>query len=336
MGYKNKIVVRAPLRIDFSGGPTDVPPFCDQIGGAVTNAAINLYTFASASVLPSGYEIFSDDYDLALHINNLEEILPDDDLRLITAILGSEHPSSGIKLHTRSQAPPGSGLGASASISVATITALRLIENKLLDRHNIAETAVHIERKILSILGGCQDQYIAALGGFQYIEISDSSVVTSRLDIKDDFVSKLESCSILCYTGRSHISGDIQNEIMRKFNSNDKQITKTLGSLRSLASTIKEYLLGSNIEGFGKSLLDDWYYRSELHPAAMIEECRNLMEIALSHGALGGKVLGAGGGGCMYFVADFDKVEIVKRKFEEAGVIILPFSFVDKGVHWWI
>jgi D-glycero-alpha-D-manno-heptose-7-phosphate kinase len=329
------LFVRAPLRIDFSGGPSDVPPFCDHVGGAVISAAINLYAFASISAIPSGYEIISDDYEQTAFMTSLEEIPPQESLKLVTEILKFEHPSNGIRLQTRSQAPPGSGLGASASISVATIAALRLLQDSYSTQVSIAETAIHIERNILSILGGCQDQYISALGGFQYIEVNNSRIATNRLDIKSSFISKLEASSILCYTGRSRVSGDIQLDIMKRFQSNDQKTINLLENLRDLAYIIKEYLLDSNIEGIGRSLLDDWHYRSELHPAVAIDECNNLMNIALSCGALGGKVLGAGGGGCMYFIADFYKIETIKRKFEEIGILVLPFSFVDHGLQWW-
>lgn len=333
---KLSIYVRAPMRVDFAGGPSDVPPFSTEEGGAAANAAIRLYACAKANKsLVSGYDITSHDLDCSVHLDNLSGDMNQGKMRLLKTILQHEKPSTGTRIHTWSQAPLGSGLGSSASMTVAALAALRLIQGKPASPKELAETSIHIEQELLSIHGGFQDQYAAALGGFQYIESNGALTESENLPVSDEFIRRLETHSVICYSGRSRVSGDVQLEIARNYRAGHKKTVDALRRLRDLAEEARDALMNSNLDHLGELLLEDWYCRHQLHPAIVSDECKRIMELALSLGITGGKILGAGGGGCMYFIGSFEAIGSLRTKLRKTGFDSLSFSFTRNGIGSW-
>ncbi len=345
---------RAPVRIDFAGGWTDVALFTEQEPGAVVNAAINVYSYVSAQRLPSkkvessayGYKhieekeeksvsIYSADFDIYQEAEEVKKLEYDGRADLVKAALRRSGVDFGVRLVTRSDAPVGSGLGTSGSMSVALLGALARLNGDSFLPYEVAELASALEREELGILGGKQDQYAAILGGFNFMEFSGEDVKTSRLNIPEHVVWELEKSLVLCYTGKSRVSGDIHQSVVDAYLRKDDGTREALKSLKRIAMDMKDILLQGDLCSFGDLLLENWENQKKLHPSVTNDEIDSLFEIALSNGAIGGKAGGAGGGGCLVFYCEPDREHVLKKSLEAAGTRVIDFGFDFHGLRAW-
>lgn len=345
---------RAPVRIDFAGGWTDVPLFAEQDPGAVVNAAISVYSYVSVQKLPPrivesnayGYKhveekedrsvkIYSADFDIYQEADDIKKLEYNGRADLIKAALRRSGVDCGVQLATRCDAPVGSGLGTSGSMSVALLGGLARLNGKPFMLYEIAELASVLEREELGILGGKQDQYAAVLGGFNFMEFFGEDVRTSRLNLPDDVVCELEKSLVLCYTGKSRVSGDIHQVIVDAYLNGENRTLRALKDLKRIAVDMKDCLLQGDLHSFGNLLLENWENQKRLHPSVTNEQIDSLFEIALSNGAVGGKAGGAGGGGCIIFYCEPDKEHVLRRKLETVGTKIIDFGFDFDGLRVW-
>jgi D-glycero-alpha-D-manno-heptose-7-phosphate kinase len=327
---------RAPIRLDLAGGWTDVPPFSEREGGAVVNAGITRYTYAT--LIPRSDEairIVSADFDQFLQVRSFREIEYDGNLDLIKAAIQRLDIRQGMDLFVRCDAPPGSGTGSSASISVALIGLLNRLQNEKLSTHEVARLAYRLEQEELKIAGGKQDQYAAALGGFNFLEFSDPVVSVSQLRLADSTIDELEKRLVLCYTGKSRLSGNLINAVMGAYEEGRPQTIAALRNLRRLAKDLKTVLLTGDLESFGEILQDNWANQRQLDPSISNETIDGLFELALSSGAVGGKALGAGGGGCLLFYSEPDREHVLRKALEARGVQVIEFNFDARGLQTW-
>ena len=327
---------RAPIRLDLAGGWTDVPPFSEREGGAVVNAGITRYTYAT--LIPRADEairIVSADFDQFLEVRSFREIEYDGNLDLIKAAIQRLGIREGMDLFVRCDAPPGSGTGSSASISVALIGLLNRLQQDKLSTHEVARLAYQLEQEELHIAGGKQDQCAAALGGFNFLEFSDPVVSVSQLRLADSTVDELEKRLVLCYTGKSRLSGNLITTVMNAYVEGRPRTVSALRSLRRLARDLKTVLLTGDLESFGEILQENWASQRELDPSITNETIDGLFDLALSSGAVGGKALGAGGGGCLLFYSEPDREHILRKALEARGVQVIEFNFDARGLQTW-
>ena len=199
------IHAKAPLRVSFAGGGTDVPPFPEQEGGLVLSATINRYAYgALAPRADNQIGLESVDFGLSLNYPADEEIVFDGRLDLAKAAI-RKLGRGGYDLFLHSNAPPGSGLGSSSAVMVALIGLLKEFHGQPLTDYEVAQMAFDLERKDLGIQGGLQDQYAATFGGFNLIEFEADRVIVNPLRISPDVVHELEHNMLLCYTGKTRI-----------------------------------------------------------------------------------------------------------------------------------
>ena len=241
----------------------------------------------------------------------------------------------GIDIITRSNAPAGSGLGTSASMGVALIGALSAFSGKFLLPYEFAEQASLIEQKELGILGGKQDHYASALGGINFMEFIGEEVKVSKLLVSQDVICELEKNLVLCYTGKSRLSGDIHHRVREAYEKGEPKTRQALRNLKSIASEMKNTLLSENLESFGKLLDENWENQKELHPSVTNKQIDEIIRIAKTNGAIGGKACGAGGGGCLLFYVQPDREHIVRQKLEENKVTVIDFNFDFNGLQIW-
>lgn len=327
---------RAPIRVDLAGGWTDVPPFSAEVGGATVNAAINRYTYAT--LIPRQDEairIISADFDRSLEVRSFRELEYDNNLDLIKAAIKRLGIECGMDLYVRCDAPPSSGTGSSASISVALIGLLNMIQDNRLSCHEVAKLANLLEIEELHIAGGKQDQYAAAIGGFNFLEFHDPSVDVSRLYVRDEVIAELEKHLVLCYTGQARLSGTIISTVMGAYKAGNPATVHALHRMRELAYEMKSALLKGDTDAVGPILLENWACQKALDPSVTNSQIDALFEVAREQGARGGKALGAGGGGCLLFYAAPDGEHTLRRSLEEAGVQIIDFNFDMKGLQTW-
>ena len=349
------IRARAPVRIDFAGGWTDVALFTEQSKGYVVNAAINIYSYVTVRKRPPkeiltnsyGYKhkewkpdtsvrIYSADFDLYEEAKEIKQLEYNGNMDLAKAAIKQMKIVDGLEIITRSDAPPGSGLGTSAAMGVALIGALSQFAKKPMLPYEYAEVASAIERFELDIFGGKQDQYASALGGFNFMEFDGEEVKVSPLAVASDILCELEKHLVLCYTGKSRLSGDIHRKVVEAYRGNDPKTRDALRNLKTIAQQMKDALLTGDLKSFGALLSENWENQKALHPSVTNSQIDALFDATLANGAIGGKACGAGGGGCLVFYAKSDCEHTVRYELEKAGLDIIDFNFDFRGLHTWM
>lgn len=327
---RKKVICRAPVRIDFAGGFTDVEPYCAEKKGAVLNATIGLYSYISLDLKEGdNIKLVSQNYDTREEVRSIREIEYGGNLDLLKAGLKRMNIEFGGEVKAWCEAPPGAGLGASAATAVCLIHALDKLRGGNMTPEETAETAYRLEREELGIWGGRQDQYASSLGGFLFMEFTPA-VKWRRLELGRDFVKELESRLVLCYTGRSRLSGGLVRDVMDGYK-RYKHIEKLLDEMKEIAYTINEMFKEENIKGIGELMKENWERQKRLAPAisnTLIEEIFQLTEREI----IGGKAAGAGGGGCLLFLAKENLGPKVGEKLAKIGFQVLPVRFVGEGV----
>lgn len=332
-----RIRARAPLRISFAGGGTDVPPFPETEGGCVLCATIDRYAYGS--LVPRSdrmVTIESVDFKTTAEMTLDKEILCDGSLDLIKAAVRrfGRDGTDGYDLVLRSSAPPGSGLGSSSTMMVALTGLLARHHGAAQGEYETAQLAHAIEREDLSIAGGMQDHYAATFGGFNFIEFTDR-VIVNPLRIRDEIAHELELSLLLCFTG---ITRDSARVIEDQTKRTTEQTLDTLAGLRAqkeLAVAMKAALLTGALQEFGALLGEAWIQKKRMSPLITNPRIDELYELALSKGALGGKVTGAGGGGYILLFSDFARKHRLIEALEFTGASVVEFSFTTKGLTTW-
>lgn len=332
------IRARAPLRISFAGGGTDVPPFPEQEGGAVLSATINRYAFASLRTRADRQvTVQSLDYGLSVEFGIDEPVLFDGDLDLAKAAVKRllDRQFTGFDLFLHSNAPPGSGLGSSSAMVVALVGLLAERYRLALTDYEIAEIAHQVEREDLGIKGGLQDHYAATFGGFNYIEFAGDRVVVNPLRIHPDTVNELEHNLLLVYTGRTRLSDHLIDDQMARYAAGEPDSIEGLRLQKSLAKDMKDALLRRRHEDFGRLLDEAWQAKRRLSPKIATHYIDEAYEVAIANGALGGKVTGAGGGGYMVFYCQFDRRHLVAEELIKMGFTVTEVTFDLTGLTTW-
>ena len=332
------IRAKAPLRVSFAGGGTDVPPFPQQEGGCVLSATINRYAYSTLRPRKDRQiHIQSVDFGVSVTYDVEDQPLYDGKLDLVKAAilkLGNKN-SVGFDLFLHSDVPPGSGLGASSAMIVALVGLLREFNNLPLTDYEIADLAHTIERKEVGIQGGMQDQYAAAFGGFNYIEFLPDHVVVNPLKITADVINELQYSLLLCFTGKTRLSARIVDEQIRRYELREAEVMQALRELKKLTVEMKNALLRRKLNEFGEFLHYEWEQKKKLSSKISNEKLDELYDIAREHGALGGKITGAGGGGFMLLYCQYDRKHGVGEKLTELGCTVADFAFEPLGLQTW-
>ena len=331
---------RVPLRISFAGGGTDVSPYSELKGGVAVNTTIDKY--ATVSLYPTEdrrIEIQSIDYDITVSYDIDKFLAYDGHLDLVKGVINHfrahyELPG-GFKLRVQNDAPPGSGLGSSSAVCVALVGAFQRWLNLPLTPYDVAEIAYVIERKELLINGGKQDQYAAAFGGFNFMEFYKDKTIVNPLRLRSEIVYELHHSLVLAYVGGSHNSSEILAEQKRNMGLSDSQVLTALDDIKESALRMKDFLVTGKLGKFGKLLDNTWKLKKSLATGITNEKIDAIYCTAISAGALGGKISGAGGGGYMFFFVDVDRKYSVIKALEETGVQLVNYSFTDDGLHTW-
>lgn len=323
---------RAPLRISFCGGGTDVPPYPETHGGCVLSCTIDKYAYVSLRPRANDtVRIESRDLKRVLEFSNGER--PNEPGLAESLIQRFNEKSLDCYMH--SDAPPGSGLGSSSAMIVALIGALALKNGVRLSAYEIANLAVAIEREDLQIAGGLQDQYAATFGGFNFIEFAKGEIIVHPLRIAQDTLDELNYNLLLCYTGNTRSSSRIIREQTNSVISESQQVMNGLAELKRLTIELKRALLTDNCSEFGDLLNEAWNLKKRLASGITTPHIDTLYDEALKAGAIGGKLLGAGGGGYLLLFVPFTARERVTERVERAGGQIVSFRFESQGARSW-
>jgi D-glycero-alpha-D-manno-heptose-7-phosphate kinase len=333
------IRARAPLRLSFAGGGTDVSPYCEEHGGAVLNATIDRFAYASVSACPDGYVLRSLDYDCTVSCGRDEAFADDGRLTLAKAVVDRFRRDFGLtggaQVILHNDAPPGSGLGSSSAITVALVACLARLQRVPLDSYDLAELAYDLERVDAGIQGGRQDQYAATFGGFNFIEFEAERTIVNPLRITADTLYELQYRLVMARVGPSRTSDQIISRQMDNYARGRPDTVQALHRLKALASEMKRALLLGQITAMGGLLHDAWQHKRAMADGIATAQADEVYERARAAGALGGKMTGAGGGGFMVFLCEDDRTLAVQTALEEAGVETSKVAFVEEGVQTW-
>lgn len=334
MIYRSK----APLRVSFAGGGTDVPPYPEEKGGVVLTSTINRFAYATLREREDE-EIFvnSLDYSLSVNFNLGESIVFDGKLDLVAGVINRflKSTKKGFELHLHSDAPPGSGLGSSSAMVVALVGVLNEYCNLALTDYEIANLAIEIERKDLGIKGGLQDQYAATFGGFNFIEFYKNHSVVNPLRIKNSAVYELQYNLLLAYTKMPRLSSNIIDDQVNRYKRKMKRSIEALDALKNITIEMKNLLLRNKIDEFGSMLHEEWKLKKMMSNKISNDFVDDIYETALQMGALGGKLSGAGGGGYMILYCANNSKHKIANAIREKGCEIQEFDFEFQGLQTW-
>jgi len=320
----------APVRLDFAGGWTDVPPFSDREGGTVVAGAIDLRVQAAFEPGGSTFLLRADDIGEIVRVANLTELSAYGKLILHRAAIRMLPVSPGV-LRTHSEVPPGSGLGSSGALDVALIAALAAARGEAFSPEEIAALGWELEVIEAGLPGGRQDQYAAALGGFHRFTFKGTAVGIEPLALDPGFQAELERRLVLCYTGSSRLSGDTISRVMSAYERGEPEVTRALHELGELAHRMAAAHGAADLAAVGALLSANWAAQQRLDAAMATPDMTALEQAMRAAGCLGGKASGAGAGGCMFFLAGED-VAAARAAAEGRGARLLPVRWSHTGV----
>jgi D-glycero-alpha-D-manno-heptose-7-phosphate kinase len=325
---------RAPVRISFSGGGTDLTYYFMENNGVVLNASIALY--AHATLIPSAspeINIISHDIDRHEHYPSLRSLLDSPDKGLLSSVVSVIRPDFGFDLYVHSDFPVGSGLGGSSAVATSVVGAFNELRLDKWSTYEIAELSFQAERLCFNISGGWQDQYASAFGGFNLIEFDGKRNLVHSLRLEPAISSELEECLILCDTGIEHNSGKIHEQQREDFIKTDRN--KQLLDMVDLCRRMHKHLIRGDLNDFGTSLHEAWTIKHGLSSAISGNALDAIYQAALDAGAAGGKLLGAGGGGFFLFYVQPRFRASVSAKLKELGCTLSTVRFEQEGVTSW-
>ena len=334
----------APLRIAFGGGGTDIANYSGIYGGLVLNSTISLKVEVTIKINSEGinsyfsmdteqkvsYEICSDKFsnEICFLLRRVHLILIDDypQLKQIPLLITSF-----------SQVPYGSGLGTSSTICVALIKGLLHLIGVFLKPHELAEYAYKIERSRLNILGGCQDHFASAIGGFNFLEIEKEEVTSNSLIIDKNIISELEMSTILAIGKMTRKSSEIiqqQNNSLKK--SKNEKTLNALHQSKIIALKLKKALVKQNLQDFFNISKDIWDIKKNFAPSIVPNSYSNLCSSLLNIGAYSCKISGAGGGGFITIFVEPSQKKFIIDFLKESNFNVYPFTFTPQGARSWI
>jgi D-glycero-alpha-D-manno-heptose-7-phosphate kinase len=332
-----KIRSKAPFRVSFGGGGTDMAPYCIKHGGCVISTTIDRHVYLTLkprndkkiSIYSAN---FKNEFSFQIGDKNYNT-----KFELFKGIINILEVKDGFDVIFYSDLPPGSGMGGSSSLSVALIGAFNMYYNLGLSKHEIAQKAYDIERIELKQKGGYQDQFAAAYGGFNFIEFTDNVKVVPIIT-SEDMINELQFRLILCYIGGSHFSSEIQDEVLKGYEFEKRSYFEAMRDLKEVAHSMRKIIQGNDLKqlnDFGELLHKGWIAKKSLSKKISNKNIENFYLTSRKFGVLGGKLLGAGGGGHLLLFSESGKKYTVIQELEKIGGKIVNFHFNPKGLEVW-
>lgn len=334
---------RAPLRLGLAGGGTDTSPYCEQYGGAVLNATIDMHAYTIIEPTEDGRVVFkAADLGQTFECEAGADMAIEAPLALHRAVYrrmvtqyndGKPLPC---RVTTYCDAPPGSGLGSSSTMVVSLLKGFVEWRDLPLGEYEIAHLAFEIERIDAALQGGRQDQYAATFGGVNFMEFfPDDRVIVNPLRVKNWILSELEASLVLFNSGTSRSSAKIIEEQTANVTAKSKQSLDAMHELKADAFGMKESLLKGDLGGFAKIMRKSWEAKKRLAKSVTTDHIDEVYESAMEAGALAGKVSGAGGGGFITFLVDPARRVDVLRALEKQEGRVMTCHFTKHGTEGW-
>jgi len=322
------------VRISFAGGGTDLPAYYEEFEGAVLSAAINKYFYTilgtrsdgRVQVISSDLRVFENWHDIAgMSVRGSALEIP-------LAVLKELDCDISVDLFLASEIPPGTGLGSSASVCVNIVQTLATYLHRPLSKYELADRAFHLARNVLAKHVGKQDEYAAAFGGLNFISFyRDGGTLVEPLDLENAVLRELQSNLMLFFTGSSHDSWSILQEQERSTRTHSGSTLEALHEVKELAVRMRQVLERGDLHEFGKLLHESWQSKRRISNKISTSRIDHLYSLAMDHGALGGKITGAGGGGFLLFYCERPNQPGVREAMKNQDVPEMAFAFDMQG-----
>jgi len=318
------IISRTPFRISFFGGGTDYPEWYREHGGAVLSTTFDKYSYISCRELPPFFDHkHRIAYSKLEYVNNASEI----EHPAIRGIFNELNISKGMEIHCDADLPARSGLGSSSSFVVGMLQALKAQQGEYVSKDWLAKEAIRMEQSVLGECVGSQDQIAAAYGGFNFIEFKPGgNFIVNALDVSKDRLEELNSHLLLFFTGFSRIASDIAKSKVANFINHQDELLAIRAQVDQAMNILQS---GQNITDFGYLLDKAWQLKRNLSEKVSSSQIDKIYAKAKNKGAIGGKILGAGGGGFMLLFADPKQHTNIIKALKE--LIHVPFRFENTG-----
>jgi D-glycero-alpha-D-manno-heptose-7-phosphate kinase len=334
---EQKVFARAksPVRISFGGGGSDISSYFTENKAAVINATISLYSHSTLKIREDEKIILcSLDLKDKEEFNNIDELYKyDGKFSLIKSVIKAINPTFGFELYIHSDFPMSSGLGGSAVVTSSILGCFNQFRNDKWDKHDISEIAFQAERLHLGVAGGWQDQYATVFGGFNFMEFNKDQNIISPIRLNNETILELEESLVLCYTGTSHDSGNIHKD--QKEQTKNENVKDRIQSNVDLTFEMRNHLLRGRLNEFGLCLHKAWLLKRSFSSKISNPWLDEIYDGAIQNGAIGGKLLGAGGGGYfLFYVPSFERHKLMTW-IDKKGLISAPFIFENFGLQSW-
>ena len=326
------LIARAPLRISFAGGGTDLEAYYAKHGGVVVSATINKYFYVFLSrTSDDAVQITSSDFRTFERRAAGEELSPEGDLGYLKAILQEFGVRQGLAVFTASEIPPGTGLGSSSTVAVALVKALATLCQRRASKQETAELASYIEIVKLGRPIGLQDQFATSFGGLNCIHFESTGTTVTPMRLPLEVRTRLEQSILLFFTGSSRNAATILTEQRQASANDDPRVIENLHGIKRDALEVRQALEEGRLRRVGEILHESWQRKKQLARGVSNERIDRLYQLALEHGVVGGKIAGAGGGGFFLLYCEPENQETVTRVLEAEGLMRLGFHFDDGG-----
>lgn len=319
------IITRTPLRISFFGGGTDLPDYYKKFGGEVLSTTIDKYLYITCRHMPPFWDyrnrfVYGSKTELVSCIDEIEHPAIRETMRYMKI-------DYGVDLHYNTDIPARSGVGSSSSFTVGLLNALYGLNGKIVAKEELAMQAIHIEQDLIQEAVGSQDQTAAAYGGFNHIFFKENGEVqVSPMTLQPQRVQLLNEHLVLVFTGFQRFAKNIEQEKMEGLGDHYGSLKKMKGYVRQAVDILNS---DADIREFGSLLNDTWKEKKLLSDKVSDRQIDQMYQYGLSHGAIGGKLLGAGGGGFMLFFVEPERRKGLLDAFAE--YVSVPFRFEDSG-----
>jgi D-glycero-alpha-D-manno-heptose-7-phosphate kinase len=328
------LIVRSPVRISFAGGGTDLPAYFEEFGGAVLSTAINKYFYTIVGKRTDGQiQIISSDLRISETWKNINEMsVRGTALEIPLAVLQEVGCEVAVDIFLASEIPPGTGLGSSASACVNLLQAMATYLHVSLSKYDLADKAFHIANQVLEKPVGKQDEFAAAFGGLNFITFNqDGSTLLEPLKLEPEVGDGLQRKLMLFFTGTAHHSWSILKEQDSAMKSGKGPALESLHRIRELAERMRQSLLDGNLRELGLLLHEGWENKKKISSKISNSSIDRMYRLARDHGAIGGKITGAGGGGFMLLYCDEQNQPAVREAFAAQGIREMRFAFDFNG-----
>jgi D-glycero-alpha-D-manno-heptose-7-phosphate kinase len=322
------IIVQTPLRVSFLGGGTDFPEFFCENGGAVLGSSIDKYIYHTISQFPSW--LF--DHNIRFSYRKVEQVKSLDEIEHVPfrEILKKHGLTKDIEVNLASDLPSFTGLGSSSSFTVGLIKGLLAQKGEFISQKELAVASIKMERETLGESVGLQDQIFAAYGGLNVIRFNGlNDFHVERLQVSQEVREQFNNNLIMIFTGKTRRANEIEKTKIR----NIKNIHTQLKQIHSLVDEGLSCLnMGKDLDGFGKLLHENWVLKKTLSSSVSDDYIDDMYRLGLNNGALGGKILGAGGGGFLLFYVPLEKQPVFRKAFERLHEVKIKLNAQGSAV----